>query len=94
MFPHEKTYTENPFATKAATNDQQRKRMKLIVRAIVETQLTERQKQIMLMRYAEEKSIKQIAEILGINPSNVCRRIQAAKKRISKIKKIFKYIAY
>jgi RNA polymerase sigma factor (sigma-70 family) len=94
MLPHEQAYTQNFTAEKASTNDARRVKMKQVVKAIIQTQLTDRQKQIMLMHYAEGKSISEIGRELGINRSNVYRRMEAAKKRIEKIKKIFKYVAW
>ena len=44
--------------------------------------LTPRQRQMLDLYYGEELNIPQIAELLGINRSTVCRTLQRAKRRL------------
>ncbi|MFA5716001.1 MAG: sigma-70 family RNA polymerase sigma factor [Candidatus Paceibacterota bacterium] len=88
---HENTYSD-PFGTHSSNNDEQRKKMKQIVKAIIETQLTDRQKEIMILHYADGMTMSEIGQLLGISKMSVSRRVRAATKRINKIKKIFKSV--
>jgi RNA polymerase sigma factor (sigma-70 family) len=58
------------------------KAMAMLDKAI-ETLLTEKQKKCIRMHYFQEKTMKEIAKELGVNPSTVTRTIQCAKKRLS-----------
>ncbi len=70
-------------------NDEQLERMKKYVNAVMDEMLTERQRQVVWMRYAEEKKTTEIAAALGISPRGVRGALAAGMKKISKHKKIF-----
>ena len=61
---------------------QQKQRREEILKGILKSELTLRQRQFMMMYYFENKTIPQIAAELGINKSTVCRSMQAACRRI------------
>ena len=62
-----------------------RDRLRVVCRALrdaMETELTPRQREILLLSYFERKSGKEIAETLGIVPSTVTRTRQRAEQRL------------
>ncbi len=72
-----------------------RERLTVVCRALheaVETELTPRQREVIVMRYFEKRSGKEIAEILGLNPSTVCRIRQRAEQRLQHALRF--YVAY
>ena len=48
-------------------------RTERLVRLVMERELTPRQRQVLTLLYAEEKSVTQCAGILGVSPSTVTR---------------------
>ncbi|WHH59152.1 sigma-70 family RNA polymerase sigma factor [Petroclostridium sp. X23] len=52
-----------------------------------------KQRQVLKMYYIENKNIQQIAEELDIDKSTVSRRLNAAKKFLKKIRKIYSEVA-
>ena len=59
---------------------------KAVVMAIDE-ELTDRQKEVLLLYYFEGKNIIEIAKMLGVNKSSVSRLLSRAKMRIEKVLK-------
>jgi len=55
----------------------------------MEVVLTGRQKQIVEMYYIDNKSITEIADILGVNKSTIHRTLKRAIKKLVKTKNIF-----
>lgn len=51
---------------------------------IIEKELTPKQREMVLFYFYEEKTMQEIAEILGINKSTVSRTLKRAKERIRK----------
>ena len=49
---------------------------------VVDNELTERQRHILLGVYMEERTMDSLAEELGINKSTVCRTLRRAKARL------------
>ena len=64
-----------------------RARLAVVCRALreaIDTELTPRQREVLLMRWFENRSGREIAGILGVNPSTVCRELRAAQVRLQK----------
>lgn len=49
---------------------------------VIENELTEKQRQVLLAYYFQEKTLVQIAEERGVCVSTVCRTLQRAERRI------------
>ena len=56
----------------------QRKRVNRVIREV----LTEKQRQILLAYYFQQKTIPRIAAERGVNKSTVCRTLHRAEKRL------------
>ncbi len=56
---------------------------------VIEHDLTERQKQFIQLYFFENLNTRQIAELLGLNPSTVSRTLTRAKKRIYKVLHVY-----
>ena len=69
------------------TNAEQIKKLKLIVRRVIEEDLTDKQKRVIQMYYFEGKKMTEIAEEMRINKSTVSRHLKLADKKFQKIKK-------
>ena len=54
------------------------------LRSAIDTELTDRQRQILLEYYISQKTMCQIAQECGINKSTVCRTIQRAEQRLQR----------
>lgn len=52
------------------------------LRQVIEEELTQKQKEIILAYYFQDKNIPQIAAERGINKSSVCRCLHRAEARI------------
>lgn len=62
-----------------------RERLTVVCQALqkaIETELTPRQREVLLLRWYENRSGREIAAILGVNPSTVCRDLKRAQKRL------------
>ncbi len=66
----------------AETNDDTIKKVKHALREIISNDLTDRQKQIVVMYYYENLKMMDIAEQLDINVSTVSRILARARNRI------------
>lgn len=49
---------------------------------VIENELTETQRQVLLAYYFQEKTLVQIAQERGVYVSTVCRTLQRAERRI------------
>lgn len=72
----------------AGNNDEQIDRLKRNLRLAREKELTPRQRQMMQMRYEENKTVSAIARELGVDKSTVSRTLTRA---IARIRKVLKY---
>ncbi|NLG93462.1 MAG: sigma-70 family RNA polymerase sigma factor [Clostridiales bacterium] len=63
----------------------ERKKMLRVLRSAMEGELTERQKACVRLRYFEEKSVSEVAEILGVTPSTASKHLKKARARLGKI---------
>jgi RNA polymerase sigma factor (sigma-70 family) len=81
------SFEENPsleiFLDSGLTNHREVDKARYMLDNAIETMLTEKQKRCVKMHYYQEKSMRDIAKELGVNPSTVTRTIQSAKKRLS-----------
>ena len=69
-------------------NSQKYRDMLKIIKKIIQNDLTQRQKECLIMYYKKNLNIIKISKILGICPSTVWRHIKISQK---KIKNIIKY---
>ena len=60
------------------------KRMKQIVKIAIETELTDRQKECIKMKYFENMKVKDIAVIMEIKPTTVYKHLKTAMKAFKK----------
>ena len=70
--------------THAEDNESDLRRLKRNLRRAREEELTERQRQILRMRYEENKTVGEIAHELGVDKSTVSHTIARAKSRLYK----------
>jgi len=63
-------------------DDKMRKIAKRAMREVILNDLTQRQKQFVLLYYYEERNMPEIAEICGVNVSTVSRTLARARKNI------------
>lgn len=71
-------------------DDKLRKIAKRALREVVSEELTERQKQLIVLYYYENNTMAEIAEICEVNVSTVSRTLRRARKNIlDKIKYYF-----
>ena len=54
------------------------------IRRVIEQELTEKQRQVILAYYFQDMTIPQIAAQRGIHKSSVCRCLQRAEKRVKR----------
>ncbi len=66
----------------AGDNSDRLERLKRNLRRAQAQELTPRQRQILSMRYKEQRSVTEIARALGVNPSTVTRSLQRSKERL------------
>ena len=52
------------------------------IRRVIERELTQKQREVILAYYFQDKSIPDIAAERGIHKSSVCRCLQRADKRV------------
>ncbi|MBQ7099741.1 MAG: sigma-70 family RNA polymerase sigma factor [Oscillospiraceae bacterium] len=52
------------------------------IRRVIERELTQKQREVILAYYFQDKSIPEIAAERGIHKSSVCRCLQRAEKRV------------
>ena len=70
--------------THAEDNEGDLRRLKRNLRLAREEELTERQRQLLRMRYEGNKTVSAIARELGVDKSTVSRTITRAKNRLYK----------
>lgn len=66
----------------AGDNESDLRRLKRNLRLAREEELTARQRQLLYMRFEENKTVTEIARELGVDKSTVSRTIGRAKKRL------------
>ncbi|NSW92831.1 MAG: sigma-70 family RNA polymerase sigma factor [Firmicutes bacterium] len=73
------------------TNSNQIQEMKQAIREVIQTELTDRQRELVQMYFMDGMSMREIAKQKGITKQSVSTTIQRAVKRIKKSKKIKKF---
>ncbi len=68
-------------------DDEQKPSAEKAVIMAIDEELTERQRQVLLLYYFDGKNIIEIAKMLGINKSSVSRLLSRARMRIEKVLK-------
>lgn len=71
--------------SRGADNRADRERMKKILFRAVKHELTERQRECLLMHYIEGVKMKDIAARLGLSKSTVSRHISAAERKLRRV---------
>ncbi len=66
----------------AETNEIQRDRLLRQLRKACQKELTPRQQEFLRLRYGQNLTVTQIAEMYGVHPSTVSRTLQRARQRL------------
>jgi len=53
-----------------------------LIAAALQEDLTQRQAMMVQLYYLEQHNMREIGEMLGVNPSTVCRTLAAARKKL------------
>ncbi len=72
------------------TNEKRLKELERIVRMVIKAQLTNRQRQMIILYFYENKNMVEIAKMLNVNKSTVSRTIKRAINKISEYIKFYK----
>lgn len=59
------------------------------LQTIIAEELTPRQREILMMRYYDQKNVAQIAAALHVNPSTVSRTLRRAEERVRKYMRFY-----
>ncbi|MBQ8860857.1 MAG: sigma-70 family RNA polymerase sigma factor [Ruminococcus sp.] len=70
-----------------STNKKAIENMKKLLSMAMVSELTQRQRECLVMYYYENKRMNEIASILSLSPSTVTRHIKAAQKKLKSIAK-------
>ena len=73
------------YLANGASNESNRKKMKMILSKAIISELTDKQRFSIIEHYINEKKEKDIAYELGVNSSTVSRHISSAKKKLQHI---------
>lgn len=79
-------FSYGQFTTKSDESEHKKSAEKAVIMAIYE-ELTDRQREVLLLYYFEGKTTIEIAKMLGVNKSSVSRLLSRAKMRIEKVLK-------
>ncbi len=69
------------------TNKKNIENMKRLLSVAMACELTQRQRECLVMYYYENKRMNEIASILSVSPSTVTRHIKAAQKKLKTVAK-------
>ena len=72
-------------ANRGGTNRAERERMKRILFRAIKNELTDRQRDCIVMYYLDGMKMKDIAQALHLSKSTVTRHIQSATRKLRKI---------
>ena len=76
-------------ASEEANGSEQKLRLLAQLPTLIERELTERQRQIVIMHFYQNMGVSQIAQELDLNPSTVSRTLQRATQRLRHILRYF-----
>ena len=71
------------------TNNSDIKRMKQILSKAVSSELTDRQRECVMLYYYANKTMNEVASILSLSKSTVSRHIKAAKLKLKNVAKYY-----
>lgn len=71
------------------TNRREREEYRRFLYRAIETQLTHRQTQVMLLYYFEGKNITEIAQELGLNKSTISRTLRRSLNRLTDLARLY-----
>ncbi len=60
-------------------------KMLRVLRRVMEGELTERQRDCVRLRYFEDKSVREVAEVIGITAPTVSKHLKKARARLHKV---------
>lgn len=60
-------------------------RMRGTLKRAMEGELTERQRDCLRLRYFEQKSVQEVAEIIGVTPPTVSKHLKKARERLRRV---------
>ncbi len=60
-------------------------RMRGALRRAMEGELTERQRDCLRLRYFDQKSVQEVAEIIGVTPPTVSKHLKKARERLRRV---------
>ncbi|MBW7572786.1 sigma-70 family RNA polymerase sigma factor [Caproiciproducens faecalis] len=60
-------------------------RIRGTLRRAMEGELTERQRDCLQLRYFEQKSVQEVAEIIGVTPPTVSKHLKKARERLRRV---------
>lgn len=66
-------------------DDAEYRKMLRALRRAMEGELTERQRECVQLRYVERKSVREIAEQLGVTPPTASKHLKKARSRLGKV---------
>lgn len=69
----------------AENNDEQMARLKKNLTRAIQNELTPHQQRVLLMHYSEGRTVVEIADTLGVNPSTVSRTLARGRARLRKV---------
>jgi RNA polymerase sigma factor (sigma-70 family) len=70
-------------------NSRQVQKLRLALRAAMETRLGAAQRHCLLLHYCESKTKTEIGELLGVGSSTVCKTLKAAEKAVREYVEIY-----
>ncbi len=73
------------YTSAGGTNKDERRKMKVILKKAMFTELTELQRFCLTEHYLKQRKMKDIAQELSLNPSTVTRHIHRAKEKLKHI---------
>lgn len=71
----------------AGDNSLQTATLKRVLHNVINNELTDRQKEIVLLYYFNNKNVSEISRELGVNKSTVSRHLSRARERIERVLK-------
>lgn len=84
-------FISDPSLEETSSNKIQLEKLKIILKNIILSELTERQRQVLILYFYKNMKMVDIAKILNINKSTVSRTI---KRSTEKIHKYIKYYSF